>query len=66
MSVKTRNYPAIALQYAEDVTSGKIAACKQVVQACQRHLDDLDWQDDKEFDFRFDDAAASRVCIQNF
>lgn len=58
----SRNYPAIALQYAEDVTSGKIAACKQVQQACQRHLDDLEWQDDKEFDFRFDDMAATKVC----
>lgn len=57
-----RNYSAIARQYAEDVTSRKILACIQVKQACQRHLDDLEWQDDKEFDFRFDDAAAAKAC----
>ena len=55
-------YPAIAKRYAEDVVSGEVVACKQVVQACQRHLDDLVWSVDKNFDFRFDDAAAIRAC----
>jgi len=37
-----KDYEAIALKYAEDVTSGKINACKWVKAACQRQLDDLE------------------------
>ena len=58
----TKGYPAIALQYAKDVTSGVIPAGKFVRLACQRHLDDLDWQDDDSFKFRFDAGAANKVC----
>lgn len=32
----------MAEQYARDVLAGKIVACKEVKQACQRHLDDLE------------------------
>ena len=34
--------------YAENVAKGKILACKFVISACQRHLDDLE-RDDLEF-----------------
>ena len=57
-----RNYNEIALGYAQDVVSGKITACKWIRLACQRHLDDLDWQDDDNYKFRFDVDAGSVVC----
>jgi phage terminase large subunit-like protein len=56
------DYAAVALQYAKDVTSGKIETSKWVRLACQRHIDDLDWQDDAGFAFRFDAKAAARAC----
>lgn len=56
------DYCAVAEQYARDVTSGEIPASKWIRLACQRHLDDLAWQDDEDFKFRFDDAAANKVC----
>src|SRR6056297_3319121 len=55
------DYPAVAEQYARDVTSGKIPAAKYVRLACQRHLDDLEWQDEDSFKFRFDAKAATRA-----
>lgn len=38
-----KSYPNVnaANQYARDVVRGKIVACQFVIQACQRHLDDL-------------------------
>lgn len=58
----SRDYIAIANQYARDIVSGDIPASKYVRLACQRHLDDLDWQDDDAFKFRFDSGAAIKVC----
>lgn len=55
-------YPAVAEQYARDVISGKIPAGKYIKLACQRHLDDLDWQSDDGFAFRFDAKAATKAC----
>lgn len=57
-----RNFAAIARRYASDVVSGKVPACKWVRLACQRHLDDLEWQKDEGFRYRFDAKAAARVC----
>lgn len=56
------DYIAVAERYARDVTGGKIAASKYIKLACQRHLDDLDWQEDDGFAYRFDAKAASKVC----
>ena len=56
------DYPAVAEQYARDVISGKIEAGKYIKLACQRHLDDLDWQSDDGFAYRFDGAAATKAC----
>lgn len=56
------DYCAVAEQYARDVTSGKTPANKWIRLACQRHLDDLDWQDADDFKYRFDEKAANRVC----
>lgn len=56
------NYPAVAEKYARDVISGSIPAAKYIKLACQRHIDDLDWQDDAGFAFRFDKKAATKAC----
>lgn len=45
-----------ALQYAKDVTAGKVVACKWVRLACQRHLDDLEHGADRGLWFDEDDA----------
>ena len=44
-------YPNVnaANQYARDVVRGKIVACQFVIQACQRHLDDLMAEKSKSF-----------------
>lgn len=36
-----KSYKQIAIQYAEDIVSGKKVAGKEIIQACQRFLDDL-------------------------
>lgn len=56
------DYTAVAEQYARDVISGKIPASKYIKLACQRHLDDLDWQSEDGFAYRFDASAAAKAC----
>ena len=41
----TRNYKAIAAQYAKDLVAGKLLAGKEVILAGQRFLDDLERED---------------------
>lgn len=41
MTKKAKSYKSIAIKYAEDVTSGQKLAGKEIVQSCQRFLDDL-------------------------
>jgi len=43
-------------KYARAVVTGKILACRYVIQACQRHLDDL-----ARGDIYFDELAANHV-----
>ena len=38
---KAKSYKSIAIKYAEEVTSGQKLAGKEIVQSCQRFLDDL-------------------------
>lgn len=38
---RAKSYKSIAIKYAEEVTSGQKLAGKEVVQSCQRFLDDL-------------------------
>lgn len=45
------------------MVAGRIAACKWVRLACQRHLDDLKRSESKESIYRFDRAAAERVAV---
>lgn len=58
------NYPNVekAIQYARDIKSGKIPACKWVKLACKTHLAELKLSKNKNFPFYFDDNAAERVC----
>lgn len=54
-----KDYCAIGRKYAQQVVSGKIPACRQVKQACQRQIDDLkrkDWR------WKFDKARGNKVC----
>lgn len=53
---------AKAEKYARDVVSGKIIACKWIILACQRHLDDKEKSKDKEYPYTFDAAKAERVA----
>lgn len=49
----------MARRYAEAIVSGEVSACRFVVQACQRQLDDLA---SPPSGYRFDEARAERVC----
>lgn len=60
--MEARNYPAIAQQYARDVTKGKIPAGKSVRLQCARFLAELKVQKHKAFPHRFDHDKASRIC----
>ncbi|AUI65617.1 MULTISPECIES: terminase large subunit [Glaesserella] len=51
-----------ANKYAQDVVSGKIAACRYIKKACQRHLDDLEKQQDLAFPYHFDNEKAEKAC----
>lgn len=46
--------------YAKQVVAGKIKASKKVIQACQRHLNDLKRQGTNEFPYVFDEEKAHR------
>lgn len=56
------DYCAVARQYAEDVASGAVPACKWVKLACERQTKDLARQETAGFPYRFDPASAVRVC----
>jgi len=55
----SRDYVAIATQYARDVVEGRIPACRYVRQAAQRQLDELE---QGVIGYHFDVEAASRPC----
>jgi phage terminase large subunit-like protein len=57
-----RPFAEIAEQYARDVISGKISACKWTRLACLRHIEDLDRAAGGEWEHRFDVARAERAC----
>lgn len=54
-----KDYCKTAREYAAQVVSGEIVACKFVINACQRQIDDLTRDD---FGYTFDEAKANRVC----
>ena len=49
-------------RYSRDIVSGKIDACMQVKQACQRQIDDLKKQSNANYPYRFDKDKAEKVC----
>src|SRR5262249_22906852 len=51
-----------ALRYIRSVLDGEIPSCKWVRLACERQLLDLEKSSGESFPFRFDLAAAERVC----
>lgn len=54
----SKDYIAIAKEYASDVVSGRQIACRYVRLVCQRFLDDLE----RDFAYRFDASKATKVC----
>ena len=58
--MKAKHYKDIAIQYAEEVTSGKKIAGNEIIAACQRFLDDLK-RDDLEFRTKDPDAAVTII-----
>lgn len=51
-----------AEKYIADVLSGKVAACKWVKLACERHKKDIANSITKQFPFRFDPELGDKVC----
>lgn len=62
MTRKPGDFVAAAERYVAGVLSEKIPACEYVVAACQRQRDDLKRAKAKDFPYRFDVAAAERIC----
>lgn len=58
--MKAKHYKDIAIQYAEEVVSGKKIAGKEIIAACQRFLDDLK-RPDLEFRTKDPDAAVTII-----
>ncbi|PKR84872.1 terminase large subunit [Heyndrickxia camelliae] len=50
----------LATWYAEQVVAGNIIACKAVILACQRHLNDLKKQGTEDFPWIFDEDLGHR------
>lgn len=62
MAKKSYKNVNAANQYARDIVKGKIIACKYVIDACQRHLDDLEQEKNKSFKYKFNKDLAEKVC----
>lgn len=63
MKAPAKDYVAIANDYMRRILSGEEPACSWVRFACQRQADDLEREiNDPAWPFRFDVAAATRVC----
>lgn len=68
----TKDFAAIATQYAHDVVDGKIIACKWHRLACKRHLDDLKKSENDAYSYVFNPELidingknflpAQRIC----
>ncbi|CAM8037537.1 terminase large subunit [Leclercia adecarboxylata] len=60
----SKAYPNVnaANQYARDIVRGKTVACRYVIDACQRHLDDLAKEKTKKFLYRFDKDLAEKAA----
>lgn len=65
MRINKEEYPfcAIGHQYALDIVSGKISACKFIIGACERYLKDLE---NPKFIFDLDKAEKFLRVVQKF
>lgn len=59
-----RDYAAIAARYENDVLSGRVLACQEVIAACQRNRDDLGRASTPErpWPYHYDPAKGARPC----
>lgn len=55
-------YVEMAEQYAEDVLSGKIDACKWVKLACQRHFKDKERSKNPDYPYEWNPEKGERIC----
>ena len=57
-------FPAVnqANKYARDIIAGKIPACRYVILACQRHLNDLEQAKKPDYPYKFDRELAEKAC----
>jgi phage terminase large subunit-like protein len=60
--VTGRDYVGIARKYEADVLDGTVPACKRVTQAIERNRRDVIASEQPGAVYRFDRAAAERVC----
>ncbi|MBK3872145.1 terminase large subunit [Pseudomonas stutzeri] len=51
-----------AEDYARDVVTGKILACRWIKLLCQKHLDDLERQSEDVYPYKFEPAKAEKVA----
>lgn len=51
-----------AKKYARDIAAGKKIACRYIVQACQRFIEDLNKEKDPDFPYFFDKENAEKIC----
>lgn len=57
-----RDYAEIGNTYARNIVANQIPACRQLLQACARHLKDLEQSRTKAFPYRFDAKSACLPC----
>lgn len=62
MKIQKQSPAYVARQYADNVLSGKIPACKWVRAAAERQLRDLAREGDSEWPYIFNEARGNRVC----
>ena len=51
-----------ANKYARDVVNGKIPACLYIIQACKRHLVDLESSKKSRFPYVYDPVKGEKIC----
>lgn len=51
-----------AKKYAREIVGGKVPACQLIKLACERFLNDLAREKDKDYPYYFDKDAAEKIC----
>ncbi len=60
--VGDRDHVGLALKYARDVVAGRVNVCKEVRQACARHLNDLERAKRDDFPYEFNARRGGRAA----